>query len=474
MAGTRLPGAVFSLSCFFLLLALTGRTQNDSGSESPLVISAIQITGNQQTREHIILRELTFKVGDTINPGSEAWALSLERSKQNLINSALFQTVDMGTTTTQANVEVSIKVSERWYTWPEFTLRNAEPNFNIWWENKDFNRLNYGVSVTRENFRGRLERLRLRFQWGFAREVRLNYTIPYINKRQRSGVGISARYRRNNEIPYRTEDHERLFLKASNGFVREDVIVGLNYRQRLKLNTRQEIWAHFYYAGIPDTLNNLASDYLKSERTVTRFFSLSYHLRHDTRDRTAYPLTGFLLQGGISKDGLGILDNSNLNLLTAIVDYRHHFQLAERWFFATGARAKVSILDDPPYYLQQGLGFSSFVRGYEYYVLDGQHYGLLRTNFRFQLISPRQKYLNFIPLKKFRTFQYSIYLGFHNDAGWVADRLYDQENPLSNSILAGSGFGLDLLTFYDLVLRAEYSFNLEREGGFFLHFTKSI
>ena len=47
------------------------------------------------------------------------------------------------------------------------------------------------------------------------------------------------------------------------------------------------------------------------------------------------------------------------------------------------------------------------------------------------------------------------------------------ENALSNSLLHSAGIGIDIVTFYDVILRFEYSFNQLGQNGLYLH-RKSI
>lgn len=47
-------------------------------------------------------------------------------------------------------------------------------------------------------------------------------------------------------------------------------------------------------------------------------------------------------------------------------------------------------------------------------------------------------------------------------------------NSLSNKFLIGAGGGLDVVTFYDTVLRFEYSFTREGTHGFFFNVKKEF
>jgi hypothetical protein len=56
------------------------------------------------------------------------------------------------------------------------------------------------------------------------------------------------------------------------------------------------------------------------------------------------------------------------------------------------------------------------------------------------------------------------------DSGYVNNNFTDPENvALSNRYLFGGGVGLDIVTYYDLVLRLEYSINDRGDAGFFVN-----
>ena len=107
------------------------------------VVSGIVVEGNKRTRERIILRELVFHEGDTLT--TDALYEQLERSRQNLMNTALFNSVVLlPTYLPGSDVFITITVNERWYLWPSPIIQLADPNFNTWWLTKDFSRINYG------------------------------------------------------------------------------------------------------------------------------------------------------------------------------------------------------------------------------------------------------------------------------------------------------------------------------------------
>ena len=72
-------------------------------------------------------------------------------------------------------------------------------------------------------------------------------------------------------------------------------------------------------------------------------------------------------------------------------------------------------------------------------------------------------------MKQFKKSHYSLYLGVFSDLGYVLNE--QPENTLNNSLLWGKGIALDYVTYYDKLLRIEYSINGLGEKGVFLHFS---
>jgi hypothetical protein len=115
------------------------------------------------------------------------------------------------------------------------------------------------------------------------------------------------------------------------------------------------------------------------------------------------------------------------------------------------------------------------VRGYEYYVVDGQRFALGKAGIKYMIIKPHVMKLDLIPSDKFNTFHYALYAELFADGGYVEDKLYGETiNPLANGYLFGYGAGLNYVTYYDAVLRVEYTFNKMGEHALFIHLSSPI
>jgi hypothetical protein len=88
--------------------------------------------------------------------------------------------------------------------------------------------------------------------------------------------------------------------------------------------------------------------------------------------------------------------------------------------------------------------------------------------------------LDFWPLRKayqINKIPLEIYTNVYFDAGYVNDRqgLYKlNNNTLVNKLMYSAGAGIDFVTYYDKVLRFDYSFNALGESGLFIHWKAPI
>lgn len=453
-----------------LLIIPFGAVAQDDAEQRPVRIAGISVSGNKVTREPIILRELLIGEGDTL-PSAEFYE-RLERSRQNLVNTGLFNTVtllpvyiDLGT------VLVEVRVNERWYLWPAIILDLADPNFNTFWRLRDAGRINYGLYLYQYNFRGRNETVYALAQFGYTRQYALRYKVPFMDRRQRWGFSVGGAFLQQAEVTAGTRNNERILIANPEGSNRDEWKADLELTLRRRHDVRHAWRMQYTDAWVADTITRTAVDYFDGSSTATRFLSLGYTFTWDRRDVRFFPREGHLAEVKVDRHGLGLLSRSAPDITTLYATYKHWWKLHDRWTMALSLRGR-GTFGKPPYYVQEGLGYGHYVRGFEYYVIDGEHFALGRANAIFQLIAPRTKRAEFIPLEAFRTLYFALYLNVFADAGRTWDSRYAAENFLANTWLGGTGAGLDLVTSYDQVIRFEYSLNSLAEHGFFLHFTQ--
>lgn len=437
-------------------------------------VNEIVIQGNTKTKASIILRELTFQQNDSISIHQLDFAL--KRSEKNVFNTRLFNFVEIyHTPVTDSTITVIIKVQERWYLWPKFILENADRNFNTWWQNKDLTRLSYGVFIQKFNVRGRNETLQFTVQGGFEQQLTAAYSFPFIDKKKKNGLSFSVGYTNFREVNYTSENNKRLFASTEEGQPLQEIFnVGTTYTRRGGLYIKHQLGVTYHHISIEDSLRLVSDEFLFNNAQNLRYLSAFYTFRFDKRNSIVYPLTGELAHFNLRYRNAPLVSSSTFNLLEASLILNKHHQLSNRWYAGSSLRAKTTLVGTPPYFVQEGLGYDSFVRGYELYVMDAQDYLAVKSHLKFALVPTKTEEIPFIKNKKFSKFFYALYLNLNFDMGFANDDLLAEQNPLSNQWIAGFGAGLDFVSYYDIVIRAEYSRNLENEGGVFLHFKKAF
>ena len=107
-----------------------------------------------------------------------------------------------------------------------------------------------------------------------------------------------------------------------------------------------------------------------------------------------------------------------------------------------------------------------YLRGLENYVIDGVAAFLSRQTLRRELI--RFSIRTYLKSKSHDRIPFRIYARTFADAGYSYNKTFTA-NSLTNRMLYTAGVGVDIVTFYDFILRFDYSFNQLGENGLFLH-----
>ncbi|MFN3874566.1 MAG: BamA/TamA family outer membrane protein, partial [Flavobacteriales bacterium] len=396
-------------------LLLSGSALPQGGAAALVRIAGIVVNGNKVTKERIVLRELLVQEGDTVD--QRALYDRLERSQQNLMNTGLFNTVTvLPLYLDLRSALVEVNVSERWTIWPSPIFQLADPNFNTWWRtfNHDLGRVNYGAYLFKYNFRGRNETLYLKAQFGYTRQFGLRYKVPGIDPRQRWGLSIGGAYAEQAEVTAATVANRRVLLRRIDGPNRTERKADLEASLRRAHDVRHFLRLAFTQASVSDTVVGIAPDYFAGGATDTRFLSAGYGLVWDRRDMRAFPRQGHYAELRIDRLGLGALSRNAPDITTAYATAKKWWRVSEPLTLALSARGKRT-WGTPPYYVQEGLGYGHYVRGYEYYVIDGEHFALGKANAAWALFRPLNSRAAFMPAEAFRTIYLALYLNLFAD-----------------------------------------------------------
>ena len=454
----------------FLILLLF--CYNFNYAEDKLIISDILISGNKVTKEEIILRELEFKNSDSLNI-SEINE-KIKKSRYNLVNLKLFNFVEINHSINNNKIEINIDVVEQWYIWPYPIFEISERNFNSWWKEfresdfSDFSRLNYGVFLNWNNFRGRNEMLLLKFRKGFKEHYLLSYQIPYFNKQQNIGLNTNFQLFRRKKSFYKTEKNRLIYHEDEDNFTTRDYEIHSEILYRNKLNTSHKIKLHYFTTTADSTITSENPNYLRSNSFKGSYSKLTYEYTNENRDYIEYPLSGTYFQLATTKYFAGLSPVKNFEI---IGHAEKHNEIHKNIFVGSSLKGKWSSDAYQPYFMQLAFGFDDYVRGYEYYVIDGQDYWLSKNVIKYAIVPKNTFEIPYLKMNQFNKSHYSLFLGLFSDLGYVIDKQTDLKNPLSNTLLFSTGISLDYLTYYDKLLRIEFSVNHLGEKGVFLHFS---
>lgn len=427
------------------------------------VVGTILFGGNAVTKERILRAELDFHEGDTLALADLPTRLEANRSR--LFNLQLFHAVVVQSSCAGSRLIVVFGVQERWYTFPVPILSLADRNLRSWSERTDrWRRVDYGVHVVRNNFRGRNEQVIANLQLGFNRKYELFYEAPGLGTYRRIGLGVGASFYQSRTVDYITRADRLVPLASNDGFPiqRFYATAGLRFRHTVQFLTALD--ASYHRERITDSINYYNPNYYQG-RTQREFLDLTLTSTRNQRNTFAYPLTGQYAQARLTHRVF--LDGATPSLTTLRLSYARYLALGHGFYYTAGISAQARLTRRLAYADTRALGYEDLVRGYDEYVIDGRHYGLLQQGLSYRLFHPEPIRVQSLGNPKINTIPLALYLNIFADAGYVAAPSTLPQNRLPNHLLRAIGLGLHLVTYYDRVFTAEYTLNGLGQTGYF-------
>ncbi len=429
-----------------------------------LTIEQINIIGNKKTKTKILLRELGFTTGNTIL-FKEINSI-LIKARQQLINTSLF--LNVGVTSyllSDSTIVVNVLVKERWYIFPAPVFSLADKNFNLWWnqQKRSTERINYGLALDYKNFTGHNDNFDIGFQTGYNPSWGIFYNRPNIGKKQQHEIGFQFINGKSREVNYASMFDRKSFFKEEN-FLRHHTEGRISYTYRKNIYTRHYFSTGFMLETVNDTVAKLNPNYLGNGRSKVLYPEFIYRFSYNTTNNLLYPLTGKSATVELLRNGLGSTKHINATQLKFETGWFK--KLYKKTFFNAYVNGKFIFSKQQPFLIFRGLGYSDkeLFRGLDAYVLDGNAYGLIKTNLKREILSTAVT-ANFLP-KAFRKIPFQFYVKGLLDAGYVKNTKAGN-NLLVNQWLVTKGIGLDIVSFYDMNITFEYTFNQFMESGLF-------
>ncbi len=450
-------------------------TSLTSDSSLKLHVRDIIISGNKKTKTYLIEREIPFKKGDSVN--TVLLAKKLQEAKELIYNTTLFNEVKVDVKIISAyDVDVTVDVKERWYIFPVPQFKWVDRNFNDWIKthNASLKRVNYGVKFIHYNLSGRKDQLKIYLLNGYSRNVSFSYNAPYSNPALTKGFSIAGGFSQSREMAYNTSHNNKILfypgdsiIKSEGAFVNNNLFFNASYSIRNGFFIRQLFSISYIHAKIADSIlfPKYNPNYFNSSKSSIGFPEFSYGLQYRNVNNAAYATKGTASFFILTKKGLGF--TGGVNMFSAEAGLNKYHELGNNWYSSVQLSAKIKLPLRQAYINQRGLGYGeSYLRGLEYYVIDGVATGLAKTTLKYKILSFKIP----LPLKS-KSHPYlpvTIFVKTFADAGYAFNKK-EFDAYLNNRFLYTGGFGLDILTLYDVNFRIEYSFNQLGEKGLFLH-----
>ncbi|HEY6506031.1 MAG TPA: POTRA domain-containing protein [Chitinophagaceae bacterium] len=432
--------------------------------ETSFKVRNIEIKGNKRTRADIILREIPFKPGDSFL--LQVLVEKFETGRRQLMNTSLFHTVIVSLKTFDGyEIDVLVQVRERWYIFPVPYFKPVDRNLNQWLveQKADLSRANYGIKVLYNNATGRNDKLRFWLMSGYTKQFSISYDRLYIDKKMKWGMNAGFATGKNKEMNYSTIDNKQEFLKDET-FVRNFLNASIEATYRRAIKTRHRFGIAYIREEISDTIHTLNPGYFPESRKRVAFPDIYYSMAYYDLDYIPYPSKGYAGEVYVSKKGI----SSAINVWQLSARGLGSWPTGKSSFFSLSANGLLKLPFKQPYYTKRALGYGSmYMQGYEYYVVDGVASAVLKATYTRKLFTvsikgPGGKKKD--PLR----IPFTFYAKAYGNTGIAYDP-EPGENFLTNKMLYSGGFGIDIFTLYDVVLKFELSFNQLGQNGLFIH-----
>jgi outer membrane protein assembly factor BamA len=438
-------------------------SSNDSThSNAYFIIGDIIVSGNKHTKDYIIERELPFKSGDSLQLSE--LVKQFEVAREQLINTRLFLEAVVAVKAIHGYVvDVGIDIKERWYIFPIPYVKPIDRNLAEWAkQGYGTDRLNYGFKFVHYNMSGRNDKLRLWLITGYSKQLQFQYDQPYADKTLKHGYKVGFGYASNKEINYATVNNQQQFNDTLSGFKSWNGYIEYDYRPGLR--TFHALRLSYTRLNLDKDVIKLNPKYYKDGVNKIDLPEISYSVKYYDVDYIPYPLKGWMGEVSLLKRGI----HSYTEMWQLSARYSKAVEFGKKWSVNWEGLGTLKLPFDQPFYNSQLFGYRDFyLRGLEKYVVDGVAGILGRQTLRKELL--RFNVPTFITSTTHDRIPFTIYAKAYTDVGYAHNKVF-RENSLVNKMLYTTGFGIDVVTFYDFVFRFDYSFNQLGQNGLFLHF----
>lgn len=402
------------------------------------VIDTIIVTGNEHTKEYVILNEMTLK------PGSKATPEAIEFDRNRIYSLGLFTSVDIFYDTREGVRFLNVNVGERWYLIPVPV---------IGFRDGELKKLFFGGGLLHNNVSGRNQRLFALIVFGYNPSLSLSFSNPLIDRDNRLFFSGGLSYSR-------IRNQSKIASEVTGDFDERHYDINITLGKRFNL---------YALAGVTLGSQIVDIDNYQPGRTVSPtgrdwFLYGTMSFAYDSRDLREYASRGQYLSLYITKYGFG---ESDVNHTRIGADLREYVPLPLDLVFASRVYGTIVSGGLVPTYSRAYFGYGERIRGYFNTVFEGENLLGTTVELRYPLLKARTINVTALPLPaEFSVWRFGISLSLFGDAGLTWFR---GDTIRLGSFASGYGAGVIFLLPYSYVVRTEYAFNEYFKGQFILN-----
>ncbi|MEO6188080.1 MAG: POTRA domain-containing protein [Ginsengibacter sp.] len=467
-----MQGLLVTATIFLFLFLPPSACHSQSNFQLPdtlkkLRVRNIIISGNKQTKEYIIRREMPLSVGDTVE--ASAVLAKLEEARSFIYNTTLFLDVKvLPLFIGDDQLDIVVHVEERWYIFPIPVFQLADRSVNEWIQkyNASLSRVSYGIRFLHKNVSGRNDQFAITAINGYSRNISFNYRAPYSNPSLTEGVIVDGGFLQSMEIAVKTSTNNEIVHYKKDNFVRDAWYARGAYLSRKGLKKRETFSFSFYHIKVDDSVTLYYPTYFRSSKSSLDFPEFEYRLQFINVDNILYPLKGYTSLFSVNKRGLSW--NKNIDRLSVRAGHNFYFAHANKWYSSIRLSGEIKLPFQQAFINRRAIGYGEdYLRGYELYVIDAAW--SLTSKFDVKKEIASFAIPTFLNSKSYDRIPFRIYAKSFADVGYAY--IQDEyDSRLNNKLLFSGGVGLDIVTIYDLKLSIEFSLNQLRQKGLFLHY----
>jgi outer membrane protein assembly factor BamA len=350
---------------------------------------------------------------------------------------------------------------------PNATL--ADRNFNVWHQDyhADLWRVNYILKTTFKNLQGLNRTLQTTVQLGFNNAATLRYTLPNIGAKQNNKITFGLDYLNTKQFHHQIINNKQQFFKNDNDFILNKIHAEIMFTKRLQFYKNITASTNWTYLDLAADLYQSNSRLLPRQLQRMHYFQINLQYDYNNVDNVYYPLKGWHATiTSANKFGFGVQQFNQHFIYTSLL---RHQPLPYKLYGTWVLRCRAMLQNTDAFYFNRAMGFANdYVRGYEYFVMNGSHFVINRLDLKRKLLQ-----ININKKQRFWAPEIPIefYPKIYSDAGMVKSINDGNTSNLRNTFLYSTGAGLDVKFGNYAVVRLEYSMNHLKQKGLFLHLT---